>query len=433
MSGYRQLTDWNFEGWSNQQLAEQVQKLSGTSVASDFGEASAALRELANLLESVDGTIRAQLKELKIEWGGAAGEKSHQKTDVVASGIDDSSQASQQNSQAMTQQGESTSTARYSTPPSQDLRGDTEQNWKDKLGSVVGIETDHAKEVEATNRARQQAIDSLNGYVANSQNSLDGFRAPDKAPDIVVASAAVSTSSGPGVTQGTSGVPGITGGPGFTGTPGPGTPGAPVAPAPNLPGGSTGVMPGTPTPGPIAAGPGLPKPFGSPLPIGIAAATAAATGLAASAGTARGPQVVGGGRGPSQAPKTPIAPTGPKGAPSTIGGDKSGAGGKPGAGGPGVPGGPGATGAAGKGGPMTPGGASGVGPDANRPGASAAGKGGVAGKGSGSFMSPAAGAAKGEGEEDGEHVRKYGVDSDEMFGDDRMVVQSVIGEDPKDK
>ena len=59
--------------------------------------------------------------------------------------------------------------------------------------------------------------------------------------------------------------------------------------------------------------------------------------------------------------------------------------------------------------------------------------GAVGGKGSGSLMSPAASAAKGEGEEDGEHVRKYGVDSDEMFGDDRMVVQSVIGEDPKDK
>ena len=88
------------------------------------------------------------------------------------------------------------------------------------------------------------------------------------------------------------------------------------------------------------------------------------------------------------------------------------------------------TGAAGKG-TVTPGGASGVGPEANR--AAAAGKGGVGGKGSGSLMSPAASAAKGEGEEDGEHMRKYGVDSDEMFGDDRMVVQSVIGEDPKDQ
>lgn len=81
---------------------------------------------------------------------------------------------------------------------------------------------------------------------------------------------------------------------------------------------------------------------------------------------------------------------------------------------------------------MTPGGASGVGPGRSRAGA-AAGKGGVGGKGAGSLMSPAASAAKGEEEEDGEHVRKYGVDSDEMFGDDRMVVQSVIGEDPKDK
>lgn len=427
MSGYRQLTDWNFEGWSNQQLAEQVQKLSSSSVASKFSEASAALRDLANLLDSVDSTIRAQLKVLKIEWGGAAGEKSHEKTDVVAAGIDESSQVSQQNSQAMTQQGESTSTARYSTPPPQDLRGDAEQNWKDKLGSVVGIETDHAKEVAATNQARQQAIDSLNGYVANSQNSLNGFRAPNQPPDIVVTSGAVATPVGTSVSPLQSGPPGIHGGPGFTGTPGtPGSPGVPLGPTPNIPGNSTGVLPGTGTPTPIATGPGLPKPFGVPS-LGLTAATAAATGLAGATSAARPPQVVGGGRGPSQAPKTPIAPTGPKGAPSTIGG------GKPGAGGPGgVPGGPGATGAAAKGGAMTPGGASGVGPEANRPGAGA-GKGGPGGKGPGSLMSPAAGAAKGEGDEDGEHVRKYGVDSDDVFGDERMVVQSVIGEDPKDQ
>jgi uncharacterized damage-inducible protein DinB len=431
MSGYRQLTDWNFDGWSNEQLASEVKKLSGSTMASRFSEASEALRSLANTLESVDQTIRDQLKALKIDWGGAAGEKSHAKTDVVAVGIDESSQASNQSSQAMGQQGESTSTARYSTPPEQDLRGDTEQNWKDKVGNFFGVETDHAAEVKQTNQARQQAIDALNGYVSNSQGSLDGFRAPDKAPDIVVTSGAVSTSVGPPVGTPQSGTPGIPGGPGFTGSPGsPGSPGVPVGPTPGIPGNTTGVMPGTTT-NPIAAGTGLPKPFPSALPIGIAAAGAAATGLAGAATTARGAQVVGGGRGPSQAPKTPIAPTGPKGAPSTIGA------GKGGPGGPGTPGGAGAgagTGVAGKGpGAMTPGGATGVGPEANRPGA-AAGKGGVAGKGgAGSLMSPAAGAAKGEGEEDGEHVRKYGVDSDDVFGDERMVVQSVIGEDPKDK
>lgn len=427
MSGYRQLTDWNFEGWSNQELANEVQKLSGTSVASKFSEASAALRDLANTLESVDSTIRGELKKLKIEWGGAAGEKSHEKTDVVAAGIDDSSQASQQNSQAMTQQGESTSTARHSTPNSQDLRGDTETNLLDKGASLIGIETDHAAQVEATNQARQQAIDSLSGYTSNSQGALDSFRTPNQPPDIVVTSGAVATPVGTSVSPLQSGPPGIHGGPGFTGTPGTlGSPGVPLGPTPNIPGNSTGVLPGTGTPTPIATGPGLPKPFGVPS-LGLTAATAAATGLAGATSAARPPQVVGGGRGPSQAPKTPIAPTGPKGAPSTIGG------GKPGAGGPGgVPGGPGATGAAAKGGAMTPGGASGVGPEANRPGAGA-GKGGPGGKGPGSLMSPAAGAAKGEGDEDGEHVRKYGVDSDDVFGDERMVVQSVIGEDPKDQ
>jgi uncharacterized damage-inducible protein DinB len=429
MSGYRQLTDWNFDGWSNADLANEVQKLSGTTAATQFGEASSALRDLANTLESVDKTIRNQLKTLKIEWGGATAEKSHSKTDVVAAGLDDSSQASNESSKAITQQGESTSQARYSTPPSQELRGDTEQNLGDKVGGFFGIETDHAKEVAATNAARQQAIDSLNGYVTGSQTSLDGFRAPNTPPDIVVASGAVATPVGTPVGTPTTGAPGIPGGPGFTGGPGSpgspgftGTPGIPGNVTPGIPGNATGIIPGTPSGTPIAGGVGLPKPSVVP-PFGVAAAAAGAAGLAGGATGARPAQVVGGGRGPSQAPKTPIAPAGPKGAPSTIGGGKTGAGGA------------GGTGAAGKGiaGAMTPGGASGVGPEAGRGGAAAAGKGGVGGKGAGSLMSPAAGGARGEGEEDGEHVRKYGVDSDEMFGDDRMVVQSVIGEDPKDK
>jgi hypothetical protein len=48
-------------------------------------------------------------------------------------------------------------------------------------------------------------------------------------------------------------------------------------------------------------------------------------------------------------------------------------------------------------------------------------------------MQPAASGKGGEGDEDEEHVRKYGVDSDDVFGDERMVVQSVIGEEPEKK
>ncbi|MET9228698.1 hypothetical protein [Lentzea sp. NPDC003310] len=428
MSGYRELNDWNFPGWSNEQLANEVKQLSGGDLARRFATASEALRTLAGSLQSVDDDLRGQLKALGIDWQGAAGEKAQEKTHVAAEGINDAGQASEQSSDAMSRQQESSSTARHSTPAADTLRGDTEQNFGDKVGGFFGVETDHAKEVAATNAARQQAIDALNGYQTGSQGALNGFRPPNQAPDIVVASSAVAPSVGPGAIQPGGTAPGFTGspagtstgGPGFTGSPG----GTPVSPIPSTPGNSTGIMPGG-NQTPIATGPGLPKPIGVP-PIGVAAAAAAAAGLAGGTAGARGAQVVGGGRGPSQAPKTPIAPAGPKGAPSTIGGGKAGGGAGGGAG-------AGGTGVAGKGAAVTPGGAAGVGPEANRGGAAAAGKGGVAGKGGGSLMSPAASAARGEGEEDGEHVRKYGVDSDEMFGDDRMVVQSVIGEDPKDK
>lgn len=431
MSGYRELMDWNFPGWSNEQLATEVQRLSNGDLARRFAVASEALRTLAGGLQSVDDDLRNQLKALGIDWQGAAGEKAQEKTSVAAKGINDAGQSSEQNSDAMSRQQESSSSVRHNTPPPDTLRGDTEQNFGDKVGGFFGVETDHAREVEATNKARQDAIDALEGYKSNSQGALDGFRAPAQAPDIVVASGAVATPVGPQVGTPAGGPPGITGGPGYTGGPGsPGSPGFTGTPGltPSTPGNATGVMPGANTGTPVAAGLGLPKPSGVPS-FGTAAAALGAAGLAGGATGARGAQVVGGGRGPSQAPKTPIAPTGPKGAPSTIGAGKGGAG--AGAGGAGV----GGTGAAGKGpgGAMTPGGASGVGPDAARGGQAAAGKGGVAGKGAGSLMSPAASAARGEGEEDGEHVRKYGVDSDEMFGDDRMVVQSVIGEDPKDK
>ncbi|MEV6239986.1 hypothetical protein [Lentzea sp. NPDC051838] len=425
MSG-EQLTDWNFDGWSNQKLADEVQKLTAGSgeLSRQFAKASDVLRGLAGSLRDVDDVLRNQLKTLGIDWGGAAGEQGQQKTKVTSEGFDDAGQATVGNSDAMARQGESTSTARNSSPNSETLRKDSETNLLDKGANLIGIETDHAAEVAATNRARQQAIDSLSGYAQNSQSAIDSFRTPNPPPDIVVTSGAVAPPVGPPVGPPHVGTPGFPGGPGFTGTPGsPGSPGVPVGPTPGIPGNTTGILPGT-TPTPLAGGPGFPKPFPSVLPAGLAAAGAAATGLAATAGTAKGAQVVGGGRGPSQAPKTPIAPTGPKGAPSTIGA------GKEGPGGAGAKGGPGALGA--KGGTMTPGGAAGVGPEGTRPGATP-GKGGTPGKGAGSLMSPAAGAAKGEGEEDGEHVRKYGVDSDDVFGDERMVVQSVIGEDPKDQ
>ncbi|HVK20278.1 MAG TPA: hypothetical protein VM677_02850 [Actinokineospora sp.] len=44
-------------------------------------------------------------------------------------------------------------------------------------------------------------------------------------------------------------------------------------------------------------------------------------------------------------------------------------------------------------------------------------------------MQPAAAGAGAPGEDDDEHVRKYGIDSDDVFGDDRLVIPPVLGQD----
>lgn len=89
----------------------------------------------------------------------------------------------------------------------------------------------------------------------------------------------------------------------------------------------------------------------------------------------------------------------------------------------------GSLGASGQQGSMKPGGMPGMGPDGMRGGAMGSGAGGAAGKG-GAAGAGAGGAhgQKGEGEDDIEHkAADYLVETDDVFGDDRMVAPPVIG------
>jgi hypothetical protein len=67
------------------------------------------------------------------------------------------------------------------------------------------------------------------------------------------------------------------------------------------------------------------------------------------------------------------------------------------------------------------------GPPGEEAAARAAERVGAKSKPGASMMQPAAGTA--QGEEDDEHVRKYGIESEDVFADDRMVIPSVLGED----
>ncbi|MFD9738499.1 PPE domain-containing protein [Umezawaea sp. NPDC059074] len=427
MSGYEQIADHRFEGYDNAALAQLVAKFKSGDGAQKFSEASHALRELAASLAETDDVLRKELGKLGIEWQGASGERAGKTITAQADYADEGVDSGKQNAQATAVQGASYSYSRDSMPEPAKLQGDTETSMIDDVGGFFGYETDHAQEVKETNAAREQTIRGLNQYTEASQDALNQFQVPGQPPnfEVTTTSAVVGAPVGSGISGIGSATPSVPGGSSVgspVGSPGSLPGGGGVTPTPQLPGGGvggitppvlppgggTGVLPpgvGTVVNSPLAAGIGKPGGFGPGLGIGLGIAGAA--GLGAVAATAKGAQVVRGSGGPGTgaAPKVPVVK-------------------------PGVPGvsGNGTIGGAGKAGMPMDG-------DEHVANRGAAGRGGVAGRGGGSsMMQPAAAAGRGaEGDEDDEHVRKYGVDSDDVFGDDRMVVQSVIGEEPENK
>ncbi|HWO66599.1 MAG TPA: PPE domain-containing protein [Umezawaea sp.] len=433
MGGYKDITDHRFEGYDNPALAQLVTKFKSGDGAQKFTEASHALRTLAQSLADTDEVLRKELGKLGIAWQGAAGDNAGKTITAQADYADESVDSGQTNAQATAVQSASYSDSRDGMPEPDKLRGDTETSLVDDVGGFFGYETDHAQEVKETNAAREQTIRGLNQYTDASRDALNQFQVPGQPPNFEVTSTSSTVGAPvgtgiPGIGSATPGIPGgssvgspvggVGGVPGGsvlppTQLPGGGTQLPPVLP----PGGGTGITPPLPGLGTVVNPPaaaGVPRVGGGLGPgLGIGLGLAGAAGLGAVAAGAKGARVIRGAGGPGTgaAPKVPVVKPG-----------------VPGVGGNGTIGGAGKSGAAGM--PVDGEERASRGTAA---GAGAAGR-GVRG-GAGSMMQPAAaaGGRGAEGDEDDEHVRKYGVDSDDVFGDDRMVVQSVIGEEPQDK
>ncbi|MCS7480853.1 PPE domain-containing protein [Umezawaea endophytica] len=432
MGNYKDIADHRFEGYDNPALAQLVTKFKSGDGAQRFNEASHALRTLAKSLADTDEVLRTELRKLGITWQGAAGENAGKTITAEADYADQSVESGQQNAQATAVQSASYSDSRDGMPEPDKLRGDTETSLVDDVGGFFGYETDHAQEVKETNAAREQTIRGLTQYTEASRDALNQFQVPGQPPNFEVTStsATVGAPVGTGIPGIGSPTPGIPGG-GSVGSPVGGVGGVPgggVLPPPQPPGGGTPLPPGGGTQLPPGGGTGVLPPgigtvvnppaaaglsrgggFGPGLGIGLGLAGAA--GLGAVAAGAKGAQVIRGAGGPGTgaAPKVPVVKPG-----------------VPGVGGNGTIGGAGKSGVAGV--PVD-------GDERANRGTGAAGAGGRGVRGgAGAMMQPAAAAGRGaEGDEDDEHVRKYGVDSDDVFGDDRMVVQSVIGEEPQNK
>lgn len=398
--------DQRFAGYSNEQLAVEIDAMRAGQGSESFYQAVDALKSISTTLAETDRTLREQLASIGVEWESDTADAAKVTlTDSATYGAD-ADQTMTTSAQAVNNQGDVFSHTKGSAPNTTDLRGDTRATGTDTAAGYFGHETDHAKEVRRTNESRAQAVSALDGYSSASQQNLNQYQSLPVPPSLNLNSKPIDQGQGGTTVQGLTGNPaaytphGGPAGPGFVApnAPGGGGPGLNATPFPGLDAGPGNPGGGNPLPGkqmginpfpgggggPLApTGGGLPPALRGPLAFGNEAA------LAAGLGGAGGGAAVGANLEQDKVVRS--------GRPNTMVGR------------------PGAS-------TMS----SGV-PAEEATAARNAERLAPRGRAAAPMMQPATGTA--EGDEDGSHVRKYAVESDDVFGDDRMVIQSVLGED----
>jgi hypothetical protein len=109
---YERIPDFRFEGHDNGSLANLVREFSSSNGAQAFGEASNALRELADELKHTDDLLRSELAKLGIDWVGAAGDNAGKTITAQAEHGTGSTEAGIETSTAAMQQSDADSRAR---------------------------------------------------------------------------------------------------------------------------------------------------------------------------------------------------------------------------------------------------------------------------------------------------------------------------------
>jgi hypothetical protein len=404
MNGDYGLSDVRFAGYSNEQLANQVDGLRNGQGAESLHNAARALVTLAGTLGETDRVLRQELEKIGVAWQGAASEGGTQATRDASIYASEAVGPVGDSAAGVATQSGSFSHTRNSAPDSGTLRGPTELNGWDRFFGAFGHTTDHAQEVRDTAAARDQAVAGLDGYQRSSSEALGRARALPVPPgmDLVTREADPSTSVS-GVSAGGAGSPG----PGGSGAPGPATGNPPGVPGGGPAGPTTGPgVPGPGVPGPAPGGPGATTGIGpTPPPLG--------PGLPTTTGGQGGPRPVPSLFIPAAAA---LAGAGAGGAALGANAEKDRL----------VRGKPGTTAEK-----LPPKGATPLGTppdDEARAARNAERFGAKQGRPvGGSFMHPAAGAARRE--EDATHVRKYGIDSGDVFEDERLTAPALIGED----
>ncbi|QUQ70238.1 hypothetical protein [Kutzneria sp. CA-103260] len=390
-----QLGDIRFDGFSNGQLADQVNKLKQGQGAAALQPVMDVLHGVAQDLVATNDILHTQLGKLGIDWQSVAGQGATNTMNSTVNYGDDSQYNITGTNNALTTQADSHTVAQSAPAPSTD----TQKSFVDNAAGFFGYQTDHSKEVEQAQADRDQAIQQLNAYQSNSQDAI-ASTVPMSAPPTIglTAQPVQGTSvnqvgglptSGGGYGPGGSGYPGGS----YSQVGGPG--GGGYAPPGSVPGGGAGGVPG---PGGVSGvGPGMGRLPGAMPPaaaaggllaeeVGLGAALAGGAGAVAAGARSGNPNTIVRGGGTNAAPGEKANT--PSKASATAGAI-----------------------------------------DEEQAAQARAAERIAPGKPGASMMQPGAAGGRGKKEEDSEHDRKYTVEED-LFGEQRMVAPTVLGEDP---
>lgn len=438
----------NWMGIPHRTLYDEIHSGPGTSATQGTRD---TYDEIGALFAEVESDIQRGLEGISAAYEGSGSEAAQSGISVLKAWTNDAQTSSWVAGQAVTSQTIAYSGARMSIPEPVEVTA--QDGFFDRVSDFFGGTTPREAQEAQARAAHQEAARVMSMYDGTTFDAVSAMPTWVPPPSVTVEVASptptATSISSAGTQSLPSNSPGATNGTGTTAPPlvaqppqiqpgnpqagpgaglgsGPGDGGVTIPPpGSGTPAPTPGA--GSPTPPSLPHPPGGPPPLGGPLPPGGPPSPGGAPqpggGLVPGAppiGTMPRPVEGGGGHGPGGRPAGP-GQLGLRGGVGTA---------EPGGFGPRGPatgGGPGtAGGAGGRAAFWTTGLADDAAPAARGGGAGARGVGGTGGSG---ILGPAApGAGR---EDDREHKRKYQVNSDEFFADDRRVPPPVIGENPR--
>ncbi|MEU5258291.1 hypothetical protein [Amycolatopsis sp. NPDC021455] len=168
------IQNTRFDGWTNTAVATQITRMIDGDGTGSIGTAVEALKAVAAALAHTDQTLRAQLLKLGVEWQSQAGGAASQVFTEQAGFSQDATTKVAHAAEMVFEQGEAFNRTKYKLPDAETVRkGAGGFTLTDGLLlSLIGFETDHARQVEAANDAKAQAVQALNEYAQASGTNL---------------------------------------------------------------------------------------------------------------------------------------------------------------------------------------------------------------------------------------------------------------------